>query len=120
MKVYDNSGAKVVQCIKTLKNSTTAKIGDVIVVAVKSVRSTAIKVKKGDVRRALVVNTKRAVKRADGAELLFNVNSVVLIAAITGKDKSLKPIATRIVGPVSRELKKKGYLKVIALSTGVF
>ena len=114
LEVADNSGARRVQCIKVLGGSKRryASIGDVIVVSVKEAVITA-KVKKGEVTRAVIVRTKREIKRADGSYIKFDTNSAVLIT------KEGEPVGTRIFGPVARELRAKKFMKIISLAPEV-
>jgi large subunit ribosomal protein L14 len=114
LEVADNSGAKLVQCIKVLGGShrRTASVGDVIVVAVKDAIPRG-KVKKGSVYRAVVVRTAKDIKRADGSAIRFDRNAAVLIS------KELEPIGTRIFGPVVRELRAKKFMKIVSLAPEV-
>ena len=114
MDVADNSGARVVQCIKVLGGSKrkVASVGDVIVVAVKEAIPRG-KVKKGDVQRAVIVRTKKEIRRKDGSAIRFDTNAAVLI------DKQGEPIGTRIFGPVTRELRAKKFMKIISLAPEV-
>lgn len=114
LDVADNSGAKQVQCIKVLGGSKRryAGVGDVIVVSVKDALPKG-KVKKGDVHRAVIVRTKQSIRRADGSEIVFDTNAAVLI------NKAGEPIGTRIFGPVTRELRTLGYMKIISLAPEV-
>ncbi len=114
LEVADNSGAKLVQCIKVLGGSRRryAGLGDVIVVAIKEVQAGS-KVKKGDTAKAVVVRTKREYRRADGSYIKFDVNSAVLINA------QQEPVGTRIFGPVARELRAKRFMKIISLAPEV-
>lgn len=114
LTVADNSGAKVLYCIKVLGGSRRryASIGDVIVVAIKEAIPNA-KVKKGDVLRAVVVRTKKEIRRPDGSYIRFDDNSAVLI------DAQKEPIGTRIFGPVARELRGKRFMKIISLAPEV-
>ncbi|MDQ6961145.1 MAG: 50S ribosomal protein L14 [Mariprofundaceae bacterium] len=114
LDVADNSGAKRVACIKVLGGSKRryASVGDVIVVAVKDA-SPGGKVKKGEVARAVVVRTRKEFRRADGSSIRFDTNSAVLLS------KQGEPIGTRIFGPVTRELRAKGYMKIISLAPEV-
>jgi len=114
LTVADNSGAKVLYCIKVLGGSRRryASIGDIIVVAVKEAIPNA-KVKKGDVLNAVVVRTKKEIKRPDGSYIRFDDNSAVLI----GGNK--EPVGTRIFGPVARELRAKKFMKIISLAPEV-
>ena len=114
LTVADNSGAKVLYCIKVLGGSRRryASIGDIIVVAVKEAIPNA-KVKKGDILKAVVVRTKKEIKRQDGSFIRFDDNSAVLINA------QREPIGTRIFGPVARELRGKRFMKIISLAPEV-
>jgi large subunit ribosomal protein L14 len=114
LEVADNSGAKRVQCIKVLGGSKrrVAGVGDVIVVSVKEAQPRT-KVKKGDVHRAVIVRTRKEVRRTDGSVIRFDSNAAVLI------NKNAEPIGTRIFGPVVRELRSKGYMKIISLAPEV-
>lgn len=109
--VADNSGAKTVQCIKVLGGSKrmSASIGDIIVVAVQSAISGG-KVKKGDVKRAVIVRTAFPIKRDDGSTINFDENSCVLLA------QTNEPIGTRIFGPVARELRNRNFTKICSLA----
>jgi len=111
MEVADNSGAREVQCIKVLGGSKrrTANVGDVVVVSVKEAIPRG-RVKKGDVRRAVVVRTRHGLQRAYGEKIRFDTNACVLIS------NNKEPIGTRIFGPVTRELRAKGYMKIISLA----
>ena len=114
IEVADNSGAKRVQCIKVLGGSRRryAGLGDVIVVSIKEALPGS-KVKKGDTARAVVVRTRREVRRADGSYIRFDDNSAVLITP------QLEPVGTRIFGPVARELRGKRFMKIISLAPEV-
>jgi len=114
LKVADNSGAKKVLCIKVLGGSKRryAGVGDVIVVTVKEAIPNA-KVKKGDVMKAVIVRTVKEIKRMDDTSVRFDENSAVLL---TGAGD---PVGTRIFGPVARELRQKGYMKIISLAPEV-
>ncbi|MDR1234377.1 MAG: 50S ribosomal protein L14 [Holosporales bacterium] len=114
MSVADNSGAKEVLCIKVLGGSKRryAGVGDVIVVSIKSAIPRG-KVKKGDIHKAVIVRTKHPVRRSDGMQIAFDRNAVVLI------DKQGEPIGSRIFGPVTRELRSAGYMKIISLAPEV-
>lgn len=111
LDVADNSGAKRVQCIKVLGGSKRkfASVGDIIVVAVQDAIPRG-KVKKGDVLKAVIVRTRYDIKRDDGTVIRFDKNAAVLI----NKDK--EPIGTRIFGPVVRELRALGFMKIISLA----
>lgn len=114
LKVADNSGAKSVLCIKVLGGSKRryAGIGDVIVVSIKEAIPNS-KVKKGDVMKAVIVRTVTQVRRAEDTFVRFDDNSAVLISG------NGEPIGTRIFGPVARELRAKGYMKIISLAPEV-
>ena len=114
LKVADNSGAKVVSCIKVLGGSKRryATVGDVIVVSVKEAVPNS-KVKKGDVLRAVVVRTAKEVGRPDGSYIKFDENSAVMIT------DQKEPMGTRIFGPVARELRAKNFMKIISLAPEV-
>ncbi len=114
LSVADNSGAKRVQCVKVLGGSKRkyAGIGDVIVVSVKEALPES-KVKKGELRRAVIVRTAKAVGRADGTYIKFDDNSAVLI------NNQMEPIGTRIFGPVARELRAKNFMKIVSLAPEV-
>ena len=114
LNAADNSGAKRLYCIKVLGGTRKryASVGDIIVVSVKEAIPNA-KVKKGDVLRAVVVRTKKEVRRPDGSYIKFDDNSAVLITA------AKEPIGTRIFGPVARELRAKQFMKIISLAPEV-
>jgi large subunit ribosomal protein L14 len=115
VKVADNSGAKIVQCIRVLGGyrNRYAHVGNLITAAVKeSVPHTAIK--KGDVVYAVIVRTKKEIRRPDGSYLRFDDNACVIL----DKDKK-EPRGTRIFGPVAREIKQAGYAKIISLAPEV-
>ncbi len=114
LDVADNSGAKEVACIKVLGGSkrTVAYVGDIIVVSVKSAIPRG-RVKKGDVHKAVIVRQRFGLKRDDGTVIRFDRNAAVLI----NKDK--EPIGTRIFGPVTRELRNLGFMKIISLAEEV-
>ena len=114
LNVADNTGAKIVECIKVLGGSKRryASIGDNIVVSVKDAIPNA-KVKKGTVHRAVVVRTKKSIYRNDGSNVKFDNNAVVIT------DEKGEPIGTRIFGPVTRELRAKGQTKIISLAPEV-
>lgn len=110
----DNSGARRLMCIRVLGGTRRryAGIGDIIVVSVKEALPNS-KVKKGDVKKAVVVRTAKGVRRADGSYIKFDRNSVVLI------NEAKEPIGTRIFGPVARELRAKNFMKIISLAPEV-
>ena len=112
--VADNSGARRIQCIKVLGGAKRrfASIGDIIVVSVKDAIPRA-KVKKGEVFKAVIVRTSKEYTRSDGSTIRFDKNAAVLL------DKQEEPIATRIFGPVTRELRTKKFMKIISLAPEV-
>jgi large subunit ribosomal protein L14 len=114
LTVADNSGARAVYCIKVLGGSKRryAGIGDIIVVTVKEAIPNA-KVKKGDVLKAVVVRTKKEIRRPDGSYIRFDDNSAVLI------NSQREPLGTRIFGPVARELRAKRFMKIVSLAPEV-
>ncbi|MBP7510301.1 MAG: 50S ribosomal protein L14 [Bacteroidia bacterium] len=114
LKVADNSGAKEVLCIRVLGGTARryASVGDKIVVTVKSAIPSGT-VKKGTVSKAVVVRTKKEVRRSDGSYIRFDDNSCVLLNA---QDE---PRATRIFGPVARELREKQFMKIVSLAPEV-
>ena len=114
LSVADNSGAKRVQCIKVLGGSMRryANIGDIIKVTVKDAIPRG-KVKKGDVYNAVVVRTRKGVRRPDGSLVRFDGNAAVLL------NNQLQPIGTRIFGPVTRELRSERFMKIISLAPEV-
>ena len=114
LNAADNSGAKKVSCIGVLGGTRKrfATVGDIIVVSVKEAIPNA-KVKKGDVMKAVVVRTRKEVRRTDGTYLKFDDNSAVLI------NNQMEPVGTRIFGPVARELRAKQVMKIISLAPEV-
>ena len=114
LDIADNSGAKKVMCIKVLGGSHRryAGIGDIIKVSVKDAIPRG-KVKKGEVYNALVVRTRKGVRRADGSVIRFDENAAVILNA------NLQPVGTRIFGPVTRELRGEKYMKIISLAPEV-
>ncbi len=114
LDVADNSGARKVQCIKVLGGSKRkyASVGDIIVVSVKEAIPRA-RVKKGDVRKAVVVRTAKEVRRDDGTAIRFDRNAAVIL------NNNNEPIGTRIFGPVVRELRAKNFMKIISLAPEV-
>lgn len=116
LRVADNSGAKELLCISVLGGTGRkyANIGDVIVCAVKDATPGGV-VKKGDVVKAVVVRSKRGMRRTDGSYVKFDQNAAVII-----KDKNDKtPVGTRIFGPIARELRDTGYMKIVSLAPEV-
>ena len=113
LKAADNSGAKIIECFKVLGGTRRryASIGDIIVCSVKSAEPRGI-VKKGDKIRAVVVRQKKALRRKDGSYIRFDENAAVIL---DGKE----PKGTRIFGPVTRELREKGFTKIVSLAPEV-
>ena len=114
MKVADNTGAKHAMCIKVLGGSKRryARVGDVVVVTVKEAAPKGV-VKKKSVQRAVVVRSKGDIKRKDGSVLRFDDNAVVIVNA------DGQPKGTRVFGPIARELRAKGYNKIVSLAPEV-
>ena len=114
LEVADNSGARKVQCIKVIGGAGRryASVGDVIIVSVKKAIPKG-KVKQGDVQRALIVRTKKEIRREDGSTIRFDSNAAVLV------NKDGEPIGTRIFGPVTRELRAAGFVKIMSLAPEV-
>ncbi|MCP5056854.1 MAG: 50S ribosomal protein L14 [bacterium] len=114
LEVADNSGARKVACIRVLGGTRRryASIGDVIVVTVKDAIPNA-RVKKGEVRRAVVVRTAKGIARPDGSHIKFDDNAAVLL------DQGQEPVGTRIFGPVARELRAHRFMKIISLAPEV-
>ena len=111
LDVADNSGAKKIQCIKVLGGSGRryARIGDIIVVAVRETDPRSA-VKKGEVKKAVVVRTRKEIRRPNGTYIKFDTNSAVLI------NDSREPLGTRIFGPVARELRAKRFMRILSLA----
>ena len=114
LDVADNSGAKRVKCLKVLGGSKRryASVGDVITVSIKEAAPNS-KVKKGQIHRAVVVRTKKEIRRQDGSYIRFDKNSAVLIS------KDNEPLGSRIFGPVARELRGRSFMKIISLAPEV-
>ena len=114
LEVADNSGARKVMCIRVLGGSKRkyASVGDVIVVTIKDAMPNA-RVKRGEVRRAVVVRTKKNIGRPDGSHIRFDENAAVLI------DTQKEPVGTRIFGPVARELRARGFMRITSLAPEV-
>jgi large subunit ribosomal protein L14 len=114
LEVADNSGARKVACIRVLGGTRRryASVGDIIVVSVKDAIPNA-RVKKGEVRRAVVVRTKKGIRRPDGSHIRFDDNAAVLL------DQQKEPVGTRIFGPVARELRAARFMKIISLAPEV-
>jgi len=115
LKVADNSGAREVMCIRVLKGSQPryGGVGDLIVASVKTATPN-MPVKKGDVIKAVIVRTRKPIRRNDGSTLRFDDNACVLI-----NDQNLEPRGTRIFGPVARELRDKNFMKIVSLAPEV-
>jgi large subunit ribosomal protein L14 len=114
LAVADNTGAKLVQCFKVLGGSHRryARIGDVVVVSVKQSTPKAI-AKKKSIQKAVIVRTKKAIRRKDGSAIRFDENAVVII------DEKGEPKGTRVFGPIARELRERGYQKIISQAPDV-
>ena len=114
LEVADNTGARKIMCIRVLKGSNAkyATVGDVIVASVKEAIPRGA-VKEGDVVKAVVVRTKKEIKRPDGSAIRFDDNAAVLI------NNQLEPRGTRVFGPVARELREKGFMKIVSLAPEV-
>ena len=114
LSVADNTGARVVECIKVLGGSKrrTASVGDQIVVSIKDAIPNG-KVKKGEVHKAVIVRTKYSIHRNDGSKVKFDNNAAVIV------DEKGEPMGTRIFGPVTKELRSKGQTKIISLAPEV-
>lgn len=114
LKVADNSGARIVKCIKVLGGSRRryAGIGDIIVVSVQEALPNS-KVKKGSIMKAVVVRTRRENRRPDGSYIRFDDNSAVILNA------QKEPVGTRVFGPVARELRAKKFMKIVSLAPEV-
>ena len=114
LKVADNTGAKELMCIRVLGGSfrKSGNIGDIIVASVKKAIPGG-NVKKGDVVKAVIVRTTKGLNRADGSHIRFDDNAVVII------DNQKQPKGTRVFGPIARELRDKGYMKIISLASEV-
>jgi len=114
LKVADNSGARQIMCIGVIKKGDAlgATIGDVISAAVKEASSTG-SIRKGEVVKAVIVRTRKPLRRPDGSSVRFDENAAVLV------DATLNPRGTRIFGPVPRELRQKNFLKIVSLAPEV-
>ena len=114
LKVADNTGAKVIMCIRVLGGSfrRSGNIGDVIIASVKKATPGGV-VKKGDVVKAVIVRSAKGLRRADGSHIKFDDNAAVII------DNQKEPKGTRIFGPVARELREKNYMKIVSLAPEV-
>jgi large subunit ribosomal protein L14 len=114
LEVADNSGAKIVKCVKVLGGSKrmTARLGDIIVVAVQQALPGG-KMKKGEVKKAVIVRTVYPIRREDGSYIRFDNNSVVML------NNNNEPVGTRIFGPVARELRNKKFTKICSLAPEV-
>jgi len=118
LKVADNSGGKLVRCLKSLKKGAKTRygsVGDVIVLSVQQIRSKnkiTSKVKRGDVLHGIIIKTRTNIRRSSGISICFSSNSVVLL------NKQMKPLATRVLGVVPKELRNNKFSKIISLSSG--
>ena len=114
LEVADNSGAKKVQCIKVLGGTGRryASVGDIIVVSVKDSEPQST-IKKGEVKKAVVVRTRKELRRAEGSYIKFDSNAAVLV------NDAKEPVGSRIFGPVARELRAKRFLKILSLAPEV-
>ena len=114
LAVADNSGARKLKCIRVLGSSgrKVASIGDIVVVAVQEAQPNS-RVKKGEVLRAVIVRSKKNIGRSDGSHIAFDENAAVLV------DVNREPVGTRIFGPVARELRGRGFMKIISLAPEV-
>lgn len=114
LEVADNSGARRVKCVKVIGGSRRryARLGDIIIVAIRDSIPNG-KVKKGDIARAVVVRTRKELRRVDGSYIRFDSNSAVLI------NKDNEPIGSRIFGPVARELRARKFMKIVSLAPEV-
>lgn len=112
LKVADNTGAKIIQCIRVLRGSSGkyGRVGDMIVGTVKEAEPRK-EIKKGSIVRAVIIRTKKEIRRKDGTYLRFDDNACVIIDPVTKEPKG-----TRIIGPVAREVKEKGFEKVAGLA----
>jgi len=114
LEVADNTGARKIMCIRVLKGSNAkyASVGDIIVASVKEAIPRGA-VKEGDVVKAVVVRTKKEIKRPDGSAIRFDDNAAVII------NNQLEPRGTRVFGPVARELRERGFMKIVSLAPEV-
>ena len=114
LKVADNTGAKVIQCIRVVGGTGRryARLGDIIIVSIKKAIPGGV-VKKGEVSKAVIVRAKKEVRRDDGSYIRFDENAAVLI------DNQQEPIGTRVFGPVARELREKRFMKILSLAPEV-
>ena len=114
LKVADNTGAKVIQCIRVVGGTGRryAHLGDIIIVSVKKAIPGGV-VKKGEISKAVIVRAKKEVRRGDGSYIRFDENAAVLI------DNQLEPKGTRVFGPVARELREKRFMKILSLAPEV-
>ena len=118
LKVSDNSGAKIAKCIKVLGGFKRrfGYVGDILIVSIQQLRNKSkltSKVQKGEVYRAIIIRTKTKIKRKNNIYTSFNENSIILL------NKQNNPIATRILGPISKKLKREKYQKLISISSGL-
>jgi len=114
LKVADNTGAKVIQCIRVVGGTGRryARLGDTIIVSVKKAIPGSV-VKKGEISKAVIVRAKKEIRRSDGSYIRFDENAAVLI------DNQKEPKGTRVFGPVARELREKRFMKILSLAPEV-
>ena len=114
LKVADNTGAKIIQCIRVVGGTGRryARLGDIIIVSIKKAIPGGV-VKKGEVSKAVIVRAKKEVRRKDGSYIRFDENAAVLI------DNQQEPKGTRVFGPVARELREKRFMKILSLAPEV-
>ena len=114
LKVADNTGAKIIQCIRVVGGTGRryARLGDIIIVSIKKAIPGGV-VKKGEVSKAVIVRAKKEVRRDDGSYIRFDENAAVLI------DNQQEPKGTRVFGPVARELREKRFMKILSLAPEV-
>lgn len=113
LKVADNTGAKIAQCIRIPSGGKTATLGDVIVVTVKTALPNS-KVQKGEIRRAVIVRTKKSIRRKNGMFISFGENAVVLLTT------QFKLVGTRVLGPIGIELRYRKFMKLLATAAKVY
>jgi len=120
LKIADNSGGKFAKCLKILKKGTVPRygaVGDTVVVSIQQLRNKnrlTAKVRRGDVLKGVIVKTRNKLRRGQGVSFCFQQNAVVLL------DKQLKPVASRVLGVIPKELKTNKFSKIISLSSGTF
>jgi large subunit ribosomal protein L14 len=113
LKVADNSGAKLIECFNVMGGTRKryAKIGDIIIASVKAAESRA-GVKKGDIVKAVIVRQRKELRRRDGSYIRFDENAAVIV-------KNMDPVGSRVFGPIAREIREKGYNKIVSLAPEV-